>query len=144
MKGDPKAKRPNARTLTLDQAREAYYEATGQTSALVRQLAFAGIAIIWILSGGALADNGSLNISDRLLWAGLGLVVALTVDLAQYAYRSVAWGAFARSLESRDITETTAPDWINWPPIAMLVVKTSAVAASYVALGFEVAHRLNQ
>ena len=142
MKGDSKPKRQGARTLTLDQARESYYEATGQTSSLVRQLGFAGIAIIWILSGGAIADNGSLDISKRLLWAGLGLVVALTVDLMHYAYRSIAWGVFARSLENRDITETTAPDWINRPAIIMLVVKTVAVGASYVALGVDVAQRL--
>ena len=142
MKGDSKSKRPKARTLTLDQARETYYEATGQTSSLVRQLGFAGIAIIWILSGGAVADDGDLDISTRLLWAGLGLIVALTVDLLHYAYRSLAWGAYARSMESRDITETTAPDWINRPAITMLVLKTLAVTASYIALGIDVANRL--
>jgi hypothetical protein len=106
-------------TLSLEQVHEAYYQATGKTSDIVRQLSFAGIGMIWILSGGSLTPTRQLDIDNDLLLAGLGLVVALALDLAQYAYRSAAWGIYGRRMENQDAVFASPSRRINWAANAL-------------------------
>ncbi len=63
---------------TLEKFRESYYELSGKASDTARNLAFAGIAIIWIFRTGEGVAN---KIPQAIFWP-LGLfAVALALDL---------------------------------------------------------------
>ena len=57
---------------TLTNIRETYYEASGTASSVVRQLALARLAFVWVFSGEAHAQAiVPLRIPTDLLWVGL-------------------------------------------------------------------------
>ena len=132
------------REMSLSAVRETYYEASGKASDIARQLAFAGIAVLWILSGATLSRTGGLRVTDDLLRVGFCLVLALVLDLLQYVYRSIAWGVYARYLEKHAITKVEAPDWINRPTIGLFGLKLIALGAAYALLLVAVLDRLNR
>jgi hypothetical protein len=122
--------------VDLNEARKAFYEFSGTASGLVRQLAFAGIAIVWVFKSPA--PDGSALLPRGFLWPGVFLVVTLACDLLQYIAAAASWGIFARSQELAgvdDDTEIDAPRWINWPQDFFYVAKVIAVMCAYVLLG---------
>ena len=84
--------------MKLEDAREAYYTASGKLSDVTRQLGLAGIAVVWIFRSG---DKSAAGISwtHFLLWPLACFVTTLMADMLQYAYASLAWGIFHRSKE---------------------------------------------
>lgn len=114
------------------EAREEYYERTTTASNLARQLAFAGIAIVWIFR--TTGANGPA-LPDALLLPALLLALALAVDLSQYIYAAAAWGWFHRRKElsgaALDEEVGQAPRWINWPTNFLFVAKVILVAVAY-------------
>lgn len=75
------------RLADIDQAKN---DATGKASDVGRQLAFAGIATIWLLR-----EEESLRpFSNSLLVALVLLAVALLIDFLQYVYCSFVWRRF--------------------------------------------------
>jgi hypothetical protein len=120
---------------TLAEAREGYYELTGKASDAVRQLAFAGIAVIWVFKTG---DGDAVKVPDALLLPGLLLVAALFADLLQYVLAALLWGWFARREERRGILpddEIEADRAINWPALVLYYVKIVLVLSAYTAIG---------
>ena len=77
--------------MKLEDTREEYYFYTGKVSDLVRQLGFAGIAIIWVFRTSA--ANGP-QIPKELIPAGVLIVLSLAADLLQYAAGAVIWDRF--------------------------------------------------
>lgn len=65
-------------------------EATGKVSDVGRQLAFAGIATVWLLRDG----GAERPISGLLLKALIVLSIALLIDFLQYVYCSRVWRKF--------------------------------------------------
>lgn len=120
--------------MKLATAREAYYTFTGKASDLVRQLAFAGIAVVWLYRA-ARGDVGTIppNLRAPLILC----VLALLFDLLQYVSSALAWGAYARSQETRGVDEETefdAPAWLNWPGNTFYAAKVLTLAAAYALL----------
>ena len=77
--------------MKISELRDAYYDASGTVSDLVRKLAFAGIAVVWIFRVGD--KTGGLKYFDAMLWP-LGLFVAsLAADFLQYLYKAIVWGS---------------------------------------------------
>jgi hypothetical protein len=123
---------------TLAEARESYYELTGKASDAVRQLAFAGIAVIWVFKTG---DGAAVKVPDALLLPGLLLVAALFADLLQYVIAALLWGRFARTRERRGVLpgdEVEADRAINWPALALYYLKIVLVLSAYAAIGIYV------
>ena len=131
--------------MSLDSLRGAYTDLSGIASTVARQLAFAGIALIWIFKTDQ--SDGLIAIPIGLLWPTVGLIIALALDLLQYAVASLVWGSFARIKErqlrehARDAEQleelsnnVDAPAWLNWPSIAFFWGKLFAVLSSYVLL----------
>ena len=117
--------------LTLKEGYERSGEASDKSSEINRQLAFAGIAIIWIFK----TDSGGRQIvPDELFLPGLLLVIGLSLDLLHYVVKSEIWYRVTRSKEKAGITEFTVPEWVNYPGDILYWVKITATIVAYVLL----------
>ncbi len=74
--------------MKFEEIREEYYVNTGKTSELIRQLAFAGIGMVWVYFMG---EKPSPDTESYLLAPLLPLALCLFCDICQYLYASIAW-----------------------------------------------------
>lgn len=88
MKAPRQADKPPGKKLS--EIEKAKNDATGKASDVGRQLAFAGIATIWLLRN----EHGAKPFDSTLSVALLLLGVALLVDFLQYVYCSWVWRGF--------------------------------------------------
>lgn len=129
--------------MRLAGLRSTYYEFSGKLSDNVRQLNFAGIAVVWIFRVGQ--DNGGIPFAPCLLWSMGFFVVSLGLDLLHYIYATLAWGLFHRVKEKQCISEDRdirAPCQMNWPAIAFFWAKIASNLAGYVVLTRYIASQL--
>ena len=120
--------------MKLSDAREFYYVHSGKTSEIVRQLALAGVAVVWLFKYEVI---GVPKVPKELLWPLSLIVLCLTFDLLQYTVATMAWGIFHRSKERSGVTEDadfTAPPKINWPAITLFWLKVSSIFGAYLLL----------
>lgn len=118
-------------TLTLKEGYDRSDEASDKSSEINRQLAFAGIAIIWVFK----TDSGGRQIvPDELFLPGLFLVLSLTFDLLQYVIKSEIWYRVTRKNEKARIKEFTVRPWINYPGDILYWIKIVATLLAYVLL----------
>lgn len=135
-KGKPEDEGSNASDslpkLTVDDAFDVYESQSELASTVARQLAFAGIAVIWILAG----ENGVADIgSNKLGPALLAFVAALAFDLIQYYGASLAFYLYGRWKEWRGESEfDTYPLPLTALPILSFVSKGILVAIGYLFL----------
>jgi len=118
--------------VKLNDALENYYYYTGKTSEIVRQLGFAGIAIVWIFRTDV---GGRPTVPPELLPAALFIVMGLTLDLLQYVGGSVIWGIYHRKKEVEGTgaeAEFLAPPQINWLTLFLFWSKTVVMVIAYV------------
>jgi hypothetical protein len=128
--------------MKVEDARTAYYEASKQTSDLVRQLGFAAIAIIWLFRS---VSGDKQSIPQELLVPTALVVSALALDLLQYTVKTISWGIFSWQKERRGVSvseDFLAPRPINWFPLVAFVLKVLAVIAAYVFIGIYVGGRI--
>ncbi|WFU14415.1 hypothetical protein [Bradyrhizobium sp. CB3481] len=114
--------------MKLQDYRETFYTFSGKASDLNRQLAFAGIAIIWLFKKEPLAG---LTVPKELVLPGLLIVASLIADMLQYCIASVLWRVFYRSKENLNVSEDKdikhgvwweRPIWIAfWLKIALII-----------------------
>lgn len=122
--------------MKLSKYKEDYYFFTGKVSDIVRQLAFAGIAVIWVFK----QDSKPLpKIPDAMLLPLALLVLALAADLLQYSIAALIWGRFHRYHEKELIDKTedpdlTAPGYYNWPALFLIFMKSTLVVIAYILL----------
>ncbi|HSU16310.1 hypothetical protein [Longimicrobium sp.] len=120
---------------TLAEARESYYTLSGKASDAVRQLGFAGIAVIWVFKS---ETRGAVSVPDALLLPGLLTVAGLFLDLLQYVFATVLWSTFIRRRERAGTLPgdlITAPPSINWPANTCFYLKIALILAAYVGIG---------
>lgn len=122
--------------MKLSDYRETYYEFSGKASDVARNLAFAGIALVWIFKT---SDSPNPKIpKDLILPTGL-LAITLAFDLFQYVVATSIWGFFQwneeRKLEDiNEDPELDAPPCFKWPQITFFALKLISVASAYVLL----------
>lgn len=139
--------------MKIDDAHKRFYEASGQTSDRTRHLAFAGIAVVWILSGGGEHPTRA-RVSDDLVWPLFAFVGTLFFDFLQYVVQSAIWRLYSRSKEKglqekhgeenmgwRE-EEFTVPPELNWPGEVFFWAKVLALAAAYIPLLVHLSDRL--
>lgn len=117
--------------MDLADYRETYYTLSGKASDITRQLAFAGIALIWIFRG---TSSGPLAVPGELLIPAGLLALALSFDLAQYAFGAAIWAIFVRVSEGNGIeddTEVSAPMYFNWPALLFFWLKIFFLLLAY-------------
>ena len=118
-------------TLTLKEGYDRSGEASDKSSEINRQLAFAGIAIIWVFK----TDSGGRQIvPDELFLPGLLLVSGLSLDLLHYVIKSEIWYRVTRSKEKAGIAEFTVPEWVNYPGDILYWLKIVATIVAYALL----------
>jgi len=123
---------------TLSEFKQSYYEFTGLTSSSCRQLALAGIAIIWIFKTGAASG---ISIPSELLYPAIFFVISLAADLLQYFVASAIWGTFHRFKEKQHERlalppefDVKAPYYFPWPQLLLFNVKVTCVLFGYTKL----------
>lgn len=121
--------------MTLADYLKSYYELSGKASDVARQLAFAGIALIWIFHQQGV---NSIALPPPLIWPAAFFICGLAFDLLQYVAGALIWGAFHRSHEKRLGVDSkkalSAPAWFNWPGIFFFSAKIALVLAGYFLL----------
>lgn len=120
--------------MKLKDARELYYFFSGKTSDIVRQLALAGIGMVWLFRVGAV---GAEKIPVALKIPLQLIVIGLALDLLHYAIATGVWGIFQRRKElagTDENSEFLAPEALNYPSLALFVAKVACVIAAYVML----------
>jgi hypothetical protein len=118
--------------MVLKDFRDAYYTASGKASDIARTLALSAIAIVWIFKIDT--KQGAYGFAAPLLFVAWGAVIALTLDLLQYAWGALIWGAWCRLKERSGVKpadELDAPPWFNWPSIFFFWSKLIVIALVY-------------
>jgi hypothetical protein len=120
--------------MNLKDARDNYYFYSGKTSDIIRQLALAGIALIWLYK---VDQGGQEKIPVELHDPVILIVLTLTLDLLQYAIATAIWGVYQRRKENSGTTagiDFVAPPSINYPTIFLFWSKVVCVLSAYVIL----------
>ena len=117
--------------LTTGKVREVYEGLSGKASDILRQLCFAGIALIWLFKAGT---NASLILNPQLLRAALFIFIALSLDLLQYLIGTAMWHFFFRWKERANTSPDEvfeAPIWMNWPTWTLFWLKAASMAIAF-------------
>lgn len=121
-------------------------------SDIVRKSAFVGLGLVLLLGGVAKDNFGTdkvVGLPDRLVFAASVLIIALILDMAQYAYASLAYGIWARLEERRLRKHSRAeprdgfPSWINIPTSVFFWIKVACTSVAYAILLSHLATQVN-
>ena len=123
--------------MKLEDARQHYYDHSGSLSTVNRQLALAGIAIVWIF----VAGNGEGDyVLDHALVMGLFLfALSLLFDICQYWALTHAWKKIIDEKERKKTKESTTfsvPKSTNEWGERCFFIKPIFTALGYVCLLF--------
>ena len=121
--------------MKIEELRDAYYEASGKVSDISKQLAFAGIAVIWVLKVGTKA--GGIPFSSELIPLLYVFVVALTLDYLQYLYKTIVWAVLNHyhwKKHEDNEKNIEISDKINWITNVFFWSKVAAIVYGYMGL----------
>jgi hypothetical protein len=119
-------------TVTVDEGYERSSEASEKASEINRQLAFAGIAIIWVFKIDA--GGGRQIVPYELFLPGLLLVIGLALDLLHSVLRSEIWYRITRKHEEANTLNFPVAPWVNYPGDLLYWLKIVATVSAYVLL----------
>jgi hypothetical protein len=88
--------------MKIQDYRNTYQEFSGLTSTISRQLAYIGIALVWIFK---VTENNIHSLPEELFIPITILISALIIDLLQYITASLIWYMFYRFHEIKNIPE---------------------------------------
>ncbi|WP_106832238.1 hypothetical protein [Parabacteroides pacaensis] len=118
--------------MKLSEIRKAYEDLSGKLSDVNRQLAFAGIGIIWIFK---ISDSNSTSIPNELYTPLLALIISLSIDLLQYLIQTFTWYfyyLYKQKQGYREEEETNEPEYFNCIPWLFLLFKVVALITAYI------------
>lgn len=122
--------------MKLQQYIDDFYTFSGKASDLNRQLAFAGIAVIWLFKKDTMVG---LTIPHELLWPSLLIVLSLALDMLHYCVASIIWRRFYRSEEQAGLSgedEVVRPGiWRERPIWILFCFKILTIVIAYVWIG---------
>jgi hypothetical protein len=116
---------------------------SGKLSDVARNLALIGFALTLLIGGAATDDfrerNGeAIDLPITLIVSGVLLILALTFDLMQYTYASIAYNIWTRREEKTKDRDPKAyrapdgfPDKLSWPTMGFFYSKVLLVATAY-------------
>lgn len=115
----------------LSDYKEDYYFFTGKLSDINRQIAFAGLAIIWIFKKG---ENSDIQLDVELIKPAIFIVCALAFDIFQYIYQSITWSLFYTHYNRKHKSEEykiESPEYLNYPSWFFFFLKVILVLIAY-------------
>lgn len=122
--------------MKLSEIRMAYEDLSGSLSKYNRQLAFAGIGIVWLFR--TTDANNNTSIEQQMLTPILCFVISFAFDLLQYFWQSYTWYIFywfKRKNGSQEVDEMDEPEWPNIVAWVFFTVKVCALITAYIHLG---------
>jgi len=128
--------------MKLSEIREAYEELSGLLSKFNRQLAFAGIGIVWLFR--TTTVSGTI-IEPAMLTPILCFVVSFSFDLLQYFWQSYVWYIYYWYMRGKGVhedDEMNEPEWPNLIAWGLFTVKVCALIAAYIHLGLYLYNQL--
>ncbi len=120
--------------MKLSKLKEDYNYHTTKASDVARQLAMAGLAIVWIFKIG---DGNKIKIPDDLLYPLGMFALALSLDLLQYIVASIILGRFYKKNEQRykatsEDPELEVPQWHDMVPLIPYILKFFMIFTGYI------------
>lgn len=115
--------------MNLKEIRNAYESVSGALSSVVRQVNFAGIAIIWIFV------KDKHDVDPLLLDSSLFIVISMVLDVIQYFLSTVIWHfcyiwKHKKDLEDENI-QVKESEWLNIMPWLCLYLKCIVTGIGY-------------
>ena len=120
--------------MKLSEIRGAYEVFSGSLSKFNRQLALAGIGIVWLFRT---TVDGKTSIAPEMLTPILWFVISFSFDLLQYLWQSYVWYIFywcKRKKGMQEDDEANEPEWPNVVAWVMFTVKVVAMMVAYLYL----------
>ncbi len=120
--------------MKLEDYKQDYYWYSGKASDVARQLAFAGIALVWIFKS---TSQSGVVLPKCLLWPMLFLGIGLAADLLQYITGTIVWGCFHHHHEQKEPDDPKhnpdlyAPIGLSIPISVFFVIKLCTVVIGY-------------
>jgi len=138
--------------IKLNDIRNDFYDASQTLSTINRQIAFAGIGIVWVF---VKTIDGKLVFDNLLLFVMLFFVIALLLDILQYAYKTIFLELFRRYHEKKFDSKGYEKDNVldefvvlnnnwNYPTWILFFLKIISVGIGYFKLLFFMLHNLQQ
>ena len=120
----------------LSEYSKDYYEFSGKASDVARQLAFAGIALVWIFR---IEDGAAPSIPQQLLLPTALLALTLAFDLLQYITATSIWGIFQwrkdrKRYKYNPDPKLEAPYWYPRPQFIFFVLKLCSILIAFILL----------
>lgn len=118
--------------MRLSDVRQTYYDHSGKASEIVRQLGFAGIALVWLFKTGA---DGRWLVPRDLLPAAVCIAIGLSLDLLHYFVGAVVWGVYGRYRErcgTSEDEEFLVHPKLNWPANVFYFGKITFILVAYI------------
>lgn len=118
----------------IEDYREDFYFFTSKASEVNRQLAIAGIAVIWIFKN---PENSLTLLPTTLIKPLEYLIISLGIDLIQYVLGSIIWGLYfeykERQVNQNIITNDNikAPNIFSWSITFLFFIKVVAMFLAY-------------
>jgi len=131
--------------MKLREYRKSAHDFTKTLSNINRNLAYAGIAIIWVFRQQV---NTGFRIPNALLIPLILIILGLLFDLLQYLYSSIIWTRFHRQKEKQYKDQTgeveigKAPPWYPIPAYVIFYIKIVLNIAGFIWMAFYIFGRL--
>lgn len=122
--------------MKLSEYDKDYYAFSAKAGDVARQLAFAGIAVIWLFKIDA---SNATSLPKQLWWPAAAFICSLTADILHYLIQTMIWGRFAYVQRTKhgktdDDVIPDPPSWYLWPANLLFYVKTVSVVTGFALL----------
>ena len=118
--------------MKLEEIRKAYEDLSGSLSSVVRQINFAGIAIVWIFVG---KETVTVTVPQHLYNACTFLVISIILDVLQYFVGTLCWHICYLFKHEKNVADKNIDihesEWINAIPWLCIYAKTIVTAIGY-------------
>jgi hypothetical protein len=121
--------------MKLSEYRKDYYDKSGKASDLARQLAFAGIALVWVFK---YTNKGSENVPEELIFPSFLFALSLGLDFLQYFIAAGVYGVFHwyKEKENQKGKKEEDPQYkhderLNWPALFCFWGKGLSIILAY-------------
>ena len=121
--------------MVLQEYRETFYTFSGKASDLNRQLAFAGIATIWLFKRDV---SGTPTLPHELYLPTFLLILSLAFDMLHYCVAASIWRWVYRSKEKAGVGEKVNvhhSETLELPIYGLFVLKIVCLFVAYFSVG---------